>query len=99
MLAKLIGAVILSAALVAGGGATWKTLSPSAKDAGTQPHACCSDGSDCYPGSPACCDGCGTLDCECCYAGSPCCGDDCCPDGAPCCTPAKGCCGDSAANK
>src|SRR5438105_3825842 len=52
MLTKLIAALVLTTALVAGGTATRSTPSPSAK-------SCCFDGSDCcYPGSPCCADDC-----------------------------------------
>jgi hypothetical protein len=89
MLTKMIASLVLAAAVVAGGGATWRALSPCPKDSAAAQPA----GTTCYPGSAECCDDCGTLGCECCYDGSPCCGANCCPDGATCCSTDKGCCG------
>jgi len=71
MLTKLIASFAVMTALV-GGGATWKTVSPSAKD-------CCATGSTCcFPGSPCCadaCTGCCGGDCDDCCGGG--CGDCC----------------------
>jgi hypothetical protein len=87
MFAKLIPAVTVLAALV-GGTSAWTPKAPTADE-------CCAarpSGELCFPGSPVCCDNCGTTDCECCYDGSPCCGDNCCPDGAVCCSSGESCC-------
>jgi hypothetical protein len=105
MLMKLIAGVSVMAALVAGGGATWSGLSPSAKD-GRAPRAsdCCYPGSDCcYPGSPCCGDDCCAAGAACCYPPSACCfgakatrtqakAASCCATGSECCDPPQDCC-------
>lgn len=104
MLMKLIAGVSVLAALVAGGGATWSALSPSAKEA-RAPRAsdCCYPGSDCcYPGSPCCDDDCCAAGAACCYPPSNCClgakaakaqakAGSCCT-GSECCDPPQDCC-------
>jgi hypothetical protein len=91
MIAKLIPAVTVLVALVAG--TSWSAKAPSA-------HDCCFDGSACcYAGSPCCADDCCDAGAACCDPPSACCATtkalakaaDCC-SGGECCDPPQDCC-------